>query len=68
MAGATPYRTLHEIARALPKLTQRGEIEPALDGLEYPLVGMPTEMQEYAEPVIEAVRWKPDEAGRPGKT
>jgi hypothetical protein len=62
MSGVTPYRTLHDIARALPQLTGRAEIETALDELEYLFEVMPPEMQEYAEPVIEALRRKLAEA------
>jgi hypothetical protein len=58
MSGVTPYRTLHDIARALPELVQRAEIEAALDELEYLFEVIPPEMQEYAEPVIEALRRK----------
>lgn len=58
MSGITPYRTLHDIARALPQLTRRAEIEAALDELEYLFEVMPPEMQGYAEPVIEALRTK----------
>ncbi|MFN3544474.1 MAG: hypothetical protein ACK4UX_06450 [Thiobacillus sp.] len=58
MTGVTPYRTLHDIARALPELNRRGEIEAALDELEYLFEVMPPEMQGYAEPVIEALRAK----------
>lgn len=58
MTGVTPYRTLHDIARALPELTRRAEIEAALDELEYLFEVMPPEMQGYAEPVIESLRAK----------
>jgi hypothetical protein len=58
MSGVTPDRTLHDIARALPELVQRAEIEAALDELEYLFEVIPPEMQEYAEPVIEALRRK----------
>lgn len=58
MSGITPYRTLHDIARALPTLTTRDEIEAALDELEYLFEVIPPEMQEYAEPVIAALREK----------
>lgn len=58
VSGVTPYRTLHEIARALPQLTTREEIEAALDELEYLFEVIPPEMQEYAEPVIEQLRRK----------
>lgn len=58
MSGVTPYRTLHDIARSLPELTQRAEIETALDELEYLFEVIPPDMQEYAEPVIEALRKK----------
>ena len=62
MSGVTPYRTLHDIARALPQLTGRAEIEAALDELEYLFEVMPPEMQEYAEPVIDTLRRKLAEA------
>lgn len=58
MSGITPYRTLHDIARAVPGLVRRAEIESALDELEYLFEVMPPEMQEYAEPVIESLRRK----------
>lgn len=58
MSGITPYRTLHDIARALPDLNTRAEIEKALDELEYLFEVIPPEMQEYAEPVIAALRVK----------
>lgn len=56
MSGITPYRTLHDIARALPGLVKRAEIEAALDEVEYLFEVMPPEMQEYAEPVIASLR------------
>lgn len=56
MTGITPYRTLHDISRALPTLTTREEIEAALDELEYLFEVIPPEMQEVAEPVIAALR------------
>jgi hypothetical protein len=62
MSGVTPYRTLHDYARALPQLTGRAEIEAALDELGYLFEVIPPEMQEYAEPVIEALRRKQAEA------
>ncbi len=58
MSGVTPYRTLHDIARALPELTRREDIVAALDELEFLFEVIPPELQEYAEPVIEALRKK----------
>lgn len=58
MTGVTPYRTLHDIARALPELTRREDIIMALDELEFLFEVIPPELQEYAEPVIEALRKK----------
>jgi hypothetical protein len=58
MSGITPYRTLHDIARALPDLTTYSEIEAALDQVEYLFEVMPPDMQEYAEPVIASLRAK----------
>jgi uncharacterized protein YjgD (DUF1641 family) len=65
MTGVTPYRTLHDIARALPELTRREEIEAALDELEFLFEVIPPELQEYAETVIEALRRKLEQAPRP---
>ena len=67
MTGVTPYRTLHDIARKLPELTERNEIEAALDEIEYLFEVIPPEMQEYAEPVIEALRKKLAETNKRGK-
>jgi len=58
MSGVTPYRTLHDIARALPELTRREDIEAARDELEYLFEVIPPEMQEYAEPIIASLRRK----------
>lgn len=58
MSGVTPYRTLHDIARALPGLTTRAELEHALDELEFLFEVIPPELQEYAEPVIAELRVK----------
>jgi hypothetical protein len=65
MTGVTPYRTLHDIARALPELTRREEIEAALDELEFLFEVIPPELQEYAETVIEALHRKLEQAPRP---
>ncbi|KAB2312886.1 hypothetical protein F8A87_04115 [Betaproteobacteria bacterium SCN2] len=62
MSGVTPYRTIHDIARALPELTRRSEIEAALDELEFLFEVLPPEHQEYAESVIEALRRKLQDA------
>ena len=58
MAGIKPYRTLQAIARAMPMLTERADIEAALDELEYLFEVIPPEMQEYAEPLIAQLRVK----------
>jgi hypothetical protein len=58
ISGVTPCRTLHDIARSLPSLPERGVIEPTLDKLRYLFEVIPAETQEYAEPVIEALRKK----------
>lgn len=64
MSGVTPYRTIHDIARALPGLTRRDEIEAALDELEFLFEVLPPEHQEYAETLIEALRKKLQQAPR----
>jgi hypothetical protein len=58
MRGVTPCLTLVDIARALPDLARRGSIDGAPDELEYLFEIIPPEVQEYAEPLIEALRNK----------
>ena len=58
MSGINPYRTLQAIARGMPMLTERADIETALDELEYLFEVIPPEMQEYAEPLIAQLRVK----------
>jgi len=60
MSGVTPYRTIHDIARALPELTRREDIEAALDELEFLFEVIPPELQEHAETVIQSLRAKLD--------
>lgn len=61
MTGVTPYRTIHDIARALPDLNTHEEVEAALDELEFLFEVIPPELQEYAETVIELLRRKLDQ-------
>lgn len=58
MSGVTPYRTLADIARRLPDLTTRAEIEAALDEVEWLFEVIPPELQEHAETLIETLRLK----------
>jgi len=56
--GADPYGYLAEVSRTTDTLTQRDEIEAALDEVEYLFEVIPPELQHLAEPVIQALREK----------
>jgi hypothetical protein len=58
MTGINPYSTLLEVSRVMDTLTQRGEIEAALDQVEYLFEVIPPELQDLAEPIIETLRKK----------
>lgn len=58
MTGINPYGTLLEVSRVLDTLTQRDEIEAALDRVEYLFEVVPPELQDLAEPIIETLRKK----------
>ena len=60
MPGVDPYGYLTEVSRAMDTLTQRDEIETALDEVEYLFEVIPPELQDLAEPIIEALRKKLD--------
>ena len=42
-------------------MTQRDQIETALDQVEYLFEVIPPELQDLAEPIIEALRKKPSD-------
>ena len=52
MAVVHPDRYINEIARRMPELTGRNEIEESLDRLEYIFEVVPPEMQENVETLI----------------
>ena len=56
--GADPYNYLTEISRAIDTLTQRDQIETVLDEVEYLFEVIPPELQDLAEPIIQALRNK----------
>ena len=58
MTGINPYSTLLEVSRVMDTLTQRDEIEAALDQVEYLFEVIPPELQDLAEPIIETLRKK----------
>jgi hypothetical protein len=58
LPGVDPYTYLSEAAGKLDSLTRRDEIETVLDEVEYLFEVIPPELQDLAEPVIEALRQK----------
>jgi hypothetical protein len=56
--GADPYGYLAELSRTMDTLTRRDEIEAALDEVEYLFEIIPPELQDLAEPIIQALRNK----------
>ena len=62
MSGVDPYSYMQQVAQQLPELTGRGQIEEALDKMEYLFEVIPPEMQEPAEQLIEMLRKKLQDA------
>lgn len=58
--GVDPYSYLAEVSRRIDTLTQRDQIETVLDEVEYLFEVIPPELQDLAEPIIEALRKKLD--------
>ena len=56
--GVDPYSYLAEVSRVMDTLTQRDQIETVLDEVEYLFEVIPPELQDLAEPIIEALRKK----------
>jgi hypothetical protein len=52
--GDDPYRYPAEVSRTLDTLTQRDQIEIVLDEVEYLFEFIPPELQDLAEPIIQA--------------
>ena len=57
-----PHAYLQEVARRLPSLTRRAEIETLLDDVEYLFEVMPPEMQDPAYAIIDQLRAKREAA------
>ncbi len=58
MSGIDPYDYLNQVSRKMDSLTQRSQIETVLDEVEYLFEVIPPELQDLAEPIIEALRKK----------
>lgn len=58
MAVIHPERYLNEIARRMPELTSRDEIEEALDRLDFVYEMVSPEMQDNVETLIRMLRDK----------
>jgi hypothetical protein len=56
MSGIDPYAYLNEVSVNMDKLTQHDQIETVLDEVEYLFEVIPPELQDLAEPIIEALR------------
>jgi len=56
--GVDPYGYLAKVSRTMDTLTQRDQIETLLDEVEYLFEVIPPELQDLAEPIIQALRGK----------
>jgi len=56
--GVDPYSYLAKVSMMMDTLTQRDEIETVLDEVEYLFEVIPPELQDLAEPIIQALRKK----------
>ncbi len=61
-AGIDSIAWMQDLARNMDSLQQRGEIEAALDDLEYLMDALDPEMQEPAYQLVEALRRKLEQA------
>lgn len=64
MSGVDPYSYMHQVSMRLREMTDRDEIEEALDQLEYLFEIIPPEMQDNAEQLISLLREKLRDAGQ----
>ena len=62
MAVVHPDQYINEIARRMPELTGRDEIDEALNRLEYVFEVVPPEVQDNVETLIRMLREKLKEA------
>lgn len=58
MSLPDPHAYLQDVARRLPDLTRRAEIESLLDDVEYLFEVLPPEMQDPAYTLIDQLRAK----------
>jgi hypothetical protein len=58
MSGVDPYSYMHQVSMRLREMTDKDEIEEALDQLEYLFEIIPPEMQDNAEILIGQLREK----------
>ncbi len=56
MSGLNPYEYLSQVSLKMDSLTQRDEIETVLDEVEYLYEVIPPDLQDLADPIIEALR------------
>lgn len=56
MNGIDPIAYLNQVSTRMDTLTKRHEIETVLDEVEYLFEVIPPELQDLAEPIIEALR------------
>ena len=56
MSGVDPYSYMHQVSMRLAEMTDRDEIEEALDRMEYLFEVIPPEMQDNAEQLISLLR------------
>jgi len=62
MSGIDPYAYMKQVSMQMHELNTRGEIETALDELEYLFEVIPPEMQDNAEQLITMLREKLSDA------
>ncbi len=62
MSLPDPYAYLQEVARRLPNLTRRDEIDALLDEVEYLFEVIPPELQDPAYAIIDQLRAKREAA------
>ena len=56
MPGVDPYAYLTQVSQQLDRLHTRTQIETVLDEVEYLFEIIPPELQDLAEPLIQALR------------
>lgn len=63
MNGVDPWRYMQDLARRIDTMSERREIERALDDLEYLMEVLDSELQEPAYALVERLRAKLDHTG-----